>query len=81
MAVNLALLIGPTYNSDLPTYIGGPLEGVENDLQLMKGMLCRNGFLLENIKVCCYRSDIRCSDMFQMQRSLFIAAYKEVDVR
>ncbi|XP_078353455.1 uncharacterized protein LOC144638138 [Oculina patagonica] len=50
MAANLALLIGPSYASDLPTYCG-PLEGVENDLQLMKGMLCRNGFPLENIKV------------------------------
>lgn len=51
MAANLALLIGPSYASDLPDYCG-PLEGVQNDLELMKGMLCRNGFLLENIKVC-----------------------------
>lgn len=50
MAANLALLIGPSYASDLPYYLC-PLEGVENDLQLMKDMLCRNGFLLENIKV------------------------------
>ena len=52
MAANLALLIGPSYASDLPDYCG-PLEGVQNDLKLMTGMLCRNGFLLENIKVCC----------------------------
>ena len=52
MAANLALLIGPSYASDLPDYCG-PLEGVQNDLELMTGMLCRNGFLLENIKVCC----------------------------
>lgn len=51
MAANLALLIGPSYANDLP-YLCGPLEGVENDLQLMKDMLCRNGFLLKNIKVC-----------------------------
>lgn len=50
MAANLALLIGPSYASDLPDYCG-PLEGVQNDLELMTGMLCRNGFLLENIKV------------------------------
>ena len=52
MAANLALLIGPSYASDLPDYCG-PLKGVQNDLELMTGMLCRNGFLLENIKVCC----------------------------
>lgn len=52
MAAKLALLIGPSYASDLPHYCG-PLEGVENDLELMKDMLCKNGFLLENIKVCC----------------------------
>jgi len=52
MAANLALLIGPSYASDLPDYCG-PLEGVENDLDLMTGMLCRKGFLLENIKVGC----------------------------
>lgn len=51
MAVKLALLIGPSYASDLPNYCG-PLEGVQNDLELMTDMLCRNGFLLENIKVC-----------------------------
>ena len=52
MAAKLALLIGPRYDDDLPNYCG-PLEGVENDLELMTDMLCRNGFLLENIKVCC----------------------------
>ena len=52
MAAKLALLIGPRYDDDLPSYCG-PLEGVENDLELMTDMLCRNGFLLENIKVCC----------------------------
>ena len=51
MAENLALLIGPSYAADLPTFCG-PLEGVENDLQIMKDMLCRNGFHPQNIKVC-----------------------------
>ena len=52
MAANLALLIGPSYANDLPDYCG-PLEGVENDLDLLTDMLCRKGFLLENIKVSC----------------------------
>ena len=47
----LALLIGPSYPADLPTYCG-PLQGVANDLKLMKDMLCENGFQPENIKVC-----------------------------
>ena len=51
MAETLALLIGPSYPEDLPTYCG-PLQGVANDLQLMKDMLCENGFQSENIKVC-----------------------------
>ena len=51
MAETLALLIGPSYSADLPTYCG-PLQGVANDLKLMKDMLCENGFQPENIKVC-----------------------------
>ena len=51
MAETLALLIGPSYPADLPTYCG-PLQGVANDLKLMKDMLCENGFQPENIKVC-----------------------------
>ena len=51
MAETLALLIGPSYSADLPTYCG-PLKGVANDLKLMKDMLCENGFQPENIKVC-----------------------------
>ena len=51
MAETLALLIGPSYSEDLPTYCG-PLKGVANDLKLMKDMLCENGFQPENIKVC-----------------------------
>ena len=47
----LALLIGPSYPEDLP-FFGDPLRGVANDLQLMKDMLCENGFQPENIKVC-----------------------------
>nr|XP_058943153.1 uncharacterized protein LOC131771391 isoform X2 [Pocillopora verrucosa] len=50
MAETLALLIGPSYPADLPTYCG-PLQGVANDLKLMKDMLCENGFQPENIKV------------------------------
>ena len=45
-----ALLIGPSYGSDLPRFCQ-PLKGVHNDVLLMKEMLTRNGFLLENIKV------------------------------
>ena len=47
----LALLIGPSYSEDLP-FFDVPLRGVANDLQLMKDMLCENGFQPENIKVC-----------------------------
>ena len=47
----LALLIGPSYSEDLP-FFDVPLRGVANDLQLMKDMLCENGFQSENIKVC-----------------------------
>ena len=45
-----ALLIGPSYGSDLPPFCQ-PLKGVHNDVLLMKEMLTRNGFLSENIKV------------------------------
>ena len=48
--VKRALLIGPNYAPDLPNI--GPLEGVQNDLRLMRGMLSRNGFHPENIVVC-----------------------------
>lgn len=51
MAEKLALLIGPNYAADLPTYCG-PLQGVVNDVQMMKDMLCENGFQEENVKVC-----------------------------
>ena len=47
----LALLIGPSYSEDLP-FFDVPFRGVANDLQLMKDMLCENGFQPENIKVC-----------------------------
>lgn len=50
MAEKLALLIGPNYAADLPTYCG-PLQGVANDVQMMKDMLCENGFQEENVKV------------------------------
>lgn len=45
-----ALLIGPNYSPSLPTFCG-PLEGVQNDLELMEGMLQRNGFQPQDIKV------------------------------
>ena len=49
--VKRALLIGPSYAPDLPTFCQ-PLEGVQNDLHLMRDMLSRNGFHPENIMVC-----------------------------
>jgi len=51
MTAKRALLIGPSYSPDLPTFCG-PLEGVQNDLRLMESMLNRNGFQIENMKVC-----------------------------
>lgn len=42
-----AFLIGPSYAS----FVKPPLEGVGNDLHIMKGMLMRNGFFSQNIKV------------------------------
>lgn len=50
MTAKRALLIGPSYSPDLPTFCG-PLEGVQNDLRLMESMLNRNGFQIENMKV------------------------------
>lgn len=59
-----AFLIGPSYAS----FVKPPLEGVCNDLLIMKDMLMRNGFFSENIKVCdhnllqfycnCYRQGV-----------------------
>lgn len=47
-----AFLIGPSYAS----FVKPPLEGVGNDLHIMKGMLMRNGFFSQNIKVCDHNS-------------------------
>lgn len=43
-----AFLIGPSYAS----FVKPPLEGVGNDLHIMKEMLMRNGFFSQDIKVC-----------------------------
>lgn len=51
MAAKRALLIGPSYSPDLPIDICGPLTGTENDVRLMKDMLCKSGFQSEEIEV------------------------------
>ena len=48
--IKRALLIGPNYAPGLPEL--PQLDGVQNDLRLMRDMLSRNGFHPENIMVC-----------------------------